>query len=112
MQARNLVGLWVTVAGRPALQDVADVHVFASKVGGGEQLFEELAGLAHERPALLVLVGARRLPDEHHFRIQRPFARHRILASASKHAASATANASVQLLDEFGARLRHLSGPT
>ena len=61
----DLVRLRVAVAGRPALEDVRDVDVAARHPDLREQLLEQLPGLADERQALLVLVEARRLADEH-----------------------------------------------
>ena len=61
----DLLGLRVAVARRPALQDVAHVDVLARQPDAGEQLAEQLPGGADERHALLVLVEARRLADEH-----------------------------------------------
>ena len=61
----DLVRLRVAVPGRAALQDVRYVDVLAPKADSGEQLLQQLPGLADERHALLVLVEARRLADEH-----------------------------------------------
>ena len=55
----------VAVAGRPAAQDVGDEDIGAREPDLSEQLVEQLAGGAHERDSLLVLLRARRLPDEH-----------------------------------------------
>ena len=57
--------LRVAVAGRPAFEDVRDEHVRARQPDLAEQRVQQAAGLADERQALLVLVGARRLADEH-----------------------------------------------
>ena len=65
----DLVGQRVAVAGRPRLQDVRDVDVGARQPDAGEQALEQLAGLADEGHALLVLVEARRLADEHQLRV-------------------------------------------
>ena len=48
----------IAVPRRPALQDVRDVHVPAGQADSFEQRVEQLAGRAHERIALLVLVEA------------------------------------------------------
>ena len=55
----------VAVAGRTALEHVGDEHVRAGQADLPQQLLQQLAGRAHERQALLVLVRARRLADEH-----------------------------------------------
>src|SRR3982751_224614 len=52
----DLVGLRVAVPGRAALDHVGDVDVLAGETDSGEELVEELPGLADERIALLVLV--------------------------------------------------------
>ena len=64
----DLVRLRVAVPGRAALENVRDVHLIALEADTGKQPFEQLARLAHERLALLVLVEARRLADEHQVR--------------------------------------------
>ena len=51
--------------GGPALENVRDVDVAALEADPREQLVEQLPGLADEREALLVLVEAGRLADEH-----------------------------------------------
>jgi hypothetical protein len=61
----DLVRLRIPVPGRAALQDIRHKHVTARQPDAGEQFVEQLAGLAHERNALLVLVEAGRLTDEH-----------------------------------------------
>ena len=55
----------VAVAGRPAHQRVRDEDVRARQADLVEQLLEQPPGLADERQALLVLVRAGRLADEH-----------------------------------------------
>ena len=62
----DLVRLRVAVARRAALQDVRDVDVAARvRPIPSSRLLEQLARLADERDALLVLVEAGRLADEH-----------------------------------------------
>ena len=61
---RDLVRLRVTVLGRPALDHVGDEHVLAPPADRGEELDQEVAGAAHEWPALPILVEARALADE------------------------------------------------
>jgi hypothetical protein len=61
----DLLGMGIAVAGRAALQRVADEDVAALQPDLLEQLVQQLAGLADERQPLLVLVAAGRLPDEH-----------------------------------------------
>ena len=61
----DLVGLRVAVPRRAALDHVGDVDVLAREADSGEELVEELPGLADERIALLVLVEAGRLAHEH-----------------------------------------------
>ena len=61
----DLVGLRIAVPGRPALEHVRDVHVPPGQADALEQPVEELACRADERVALLVLVEAGRLADEH-----------------------------------------------
>ena len=53
------------VHGRPALEHVRDEHLRAAEADLAEQRLEQLAGGAHERQPLQVLVGTGRLADEH-----------------------------------------------
>ena len=69
---RDLVGLRIAVLGRPAFDDVGDVHVVARQADGLDDLREELAGAADERDALDVFVRARRLADKHQVRLGLP----------------------------------------
>jgi hypothetical protein len=61
----DLCGLRVAVAGRPALQYVADEHVRSREIDLTEELVEQLSGGAHEGDAELVLLGAGGLAHEH-----------------------------------------------
>ena len=76
----DLVRLRIAVAGGPALEDVRDIDVVAPELDAGEQAVEQLPGLADERDALLVLVEARRLADEHQVGIGRAGAEHHLCA--------------------------------
>src|SRR5687767_1458200 len=67
---RDLLGLRVPVAGRPAFEDVRDEDVRAREADSAEQLVEELPRLPDEGDALLILVKTGRLPDEHEVRIR------------------------------------------
>ncbi len=58
------------VAGRAAAVDVADEHVVALEPDGLDDLVEELSGAADEGSSARVLVGARRLADEHQARVR------------------------------------------
>ncbi len=66
----DLVRHRVAVSGWAAFEDVRDEHVLPREPDAAEQLVEELPRLAHERDALLVLVEARRLADEHQVRVR------------------------------------------
>src|SRR4051794_25794722 len=59
----------VAVARRAALQDVGHEDVLAGEPDLRQGLVEQPARLADEREALLVLVGARGLADEHQVRV-------------------------------------------
>ena len=61
----DLLGLGVAVAGRAALRDVATNTSSRVRPIPAEELAEQLPGGADERDALLVLVEARSLADEH-----------------------------------------------
>src|SRR3954454_19694774 len=61
----DLVELRIAIARRAALEDIRDVDVGARHPDPAEQPLEQLSRLADERDALLVLVEARRLADEH-----------------------------------------------
>ena len=85
----DLVGHGVTVPGRAALDHVRDVDVCALEPDAREQLVEELAGLADERVALLVLVEAGRLADEHQVGVRVTDAEDDLRAAFGKPAARA-----------------------
>ena len=61
----DLLRLGVTVARRPALEHVRDVDVRARQPDPVQELLEQLARLTDEGNALLILVVAGRLADEH-----------------------------------------------
>src|SRR5687768_15757697 len=72
----HLVGQRCTVVGRTAFHYIADVNVAARKRdafflrGAVDHLCEQLTGTADKGDALLVLIGARPLPDEHESRLR------------------------------------------
>ena len=69
LAGQDLVGLGVAVLGRPAFQDVRDADVGPPHLQALlDDVGQELPGPAHEREALLVLFGPRRLADEHRAR--------------------------------------------
>ena len=82
----DLLRPWVAIAGRAALEDVGDEDQLARHADGFEQLLEQLAGLADERSALLVLVVARGLSDEHEVGARIALAEHRTRASVRERA--------------------------
>src|SRR6478672_1881087 len=61
----DLVRLRVAVSRRAAFEHVHHEHLVARHPDPGQQLAEQLPGSTDERHALLVLVEARRLADEH-----------------------------------------------
>ena len=95
----DLVGHGIAVAGRAALDDVRDVDLGAGKPDALEQLVEELAGLTHEGVALLVLVKARRLADEHQVGVRVADAEHDLCAPFGEPAARAAGGLLLQLVE-------------
>ena len=100
--------------GRTALEHVRDVDVIALQPDPREQLHEQLAGCADERHALLVLVEARRLTDEHEIRGRRARSEHDLRPRRARAAARAAGDlppnsASVQLLNDRSHSPRHNS---
>src|SRR3954469_9496184 len=81
-----LVGQWVAIVRRPALQDVRNVDVLPLEPDRAQHLLEQFPGGADERARLLVLVVAGRLADEHDPGIRRPLARHGARPAAAKDA--------------------------
>src|SRR5215211_5249144 len=65
----NLARLGVAVAGWPALHDVRDVNLLAAPADCFQQLIEQAACLANERPAFPVFVVPGALADEDDLRI-------------------------------------------
>src|SRR5207237_6167541 len=85
----------VAVARRPAFYDVGDIDVLTAQADAVEEVREELSCSADERHALLVLVEAGRLADEHQLGGRRagaendlrPALRERTLRAAGDHVA-------------------------
>ena len=100
----DLVRSRVAVARRPALEHVGDVDVTALEPDPGEQLVEQLAGLADERVALLVLVEAGRLADEHQVGLRVADAEDDLRAALREAAARAARDLARERL-ELGQRL-------
>jgi hypothetical protein len=73
-----------------ALEDVRDVDLGALKTDAGEELVEQLSRLADERVALLVLVEARRLADEHQVGVRVAGAEHDLRSPLREAAARAS----------------------
>ena len=65
---RDLVGLRIAVARRPALEHVGDVDLVALEAHRLDHLRQQLAGAPDERDALHVFIRARRFADEHQVR--------------------------------------------
>ena len=61
----DLVRQRIAIARRARLEDVRDEDVIPAHPDLAQELREELAGAADERQALAVLLGPRRLADEH-----------------------------------------------
>ena len=61
---KEFVGGGVTVVGRAALEHVADEHLVPAQPHGANDVGQLIAGLAHERGPLAILVKPRRLADE------------------------------------------------
>ena len=59
------VALRRTVGGRPTLDDVGNINVFAAKAHGLDHVGQELAGAPHERFALFVFISAGSFANEH-----------------------------------------------
>src|SRR6266511_5019635 len=89
---RDLVGRRVAVTGWPALHDVRDEDVVAAPPERPDEPGQQLARLAHERPALGVLVATRSLADEHHLSRRMSLARHGLRSLLVEPTAGAGAN--------------------
>ena len=82
---RRFLGARRAIAGRAALHHVGDVRLAPTRdADRREHAVEELAGLAHEGLALLVLVGAGALSHEEPRRGFVAYAEHRLLALLAK----------------------------
>ena len=104
LAGRDLVGLRVAIARRPAAHDVVDVDGLPRPAHRLDHLVEQLAGGPDERLAALVLLLARRLADEHQRRVLGADAEHDRLARRVQLAARALA--------ELGANLRERLRPS
>jgi hypothetical protein len=61
----DFIGLGLPVARGPALDHVANEHLFSRKTDRGEDLGEQLPGASHERAPRLVLGRTGSLPNNH-----------------------------------------------
>ena len=88
----DLVRERVAVLRGPVPDDVGDEHLAPVEPDAGEQLVEELARGADERPALHVLVVAGSLAEEEDPRLARPVAGDRLPGAAMERARGASAD--------------------
>ena len=88
----DLVGQWIAVSRRAAFENVDDIDVVTRKPDVGEQLVEQLACRADERDALLVLVEAGSLADEHQIGVRVARAEHDLRAASGECALGAAGN--------------------
>ena len=95
----DLLRARVAVVGRPALEHVGDVDLLAGEADGRQQLLKQLAGLAYEGLALLVLVVAGRFADEHEVGAGVAVAEHGPGARLVQHAARAALHLFAQGLE-------------
>src|SRR5438128_2799128 len=65
----DFIRLGIPVIRRPALEDIANVDVFAFEIDGLDDLCQELSRPADERQALLVFVITRSLAHEYEFSV-------------------------------------------
>ena len=101
--SRDLGRLRVAVARRPAFDDVGDEHVLAPPANAFEQLVEQTASSADERPTLLVLVVARAFAHEHHLGVGMALPRHSQGALLMERAAGADSDLGCYLIESLSA---------
>jgi hypothetical protein len=82
----NLIGLWVAILWRTALDDVAYIDFFPSQVDGLEHLRQELSRLAHKRKALYILFIARPFTHENQLGFWIPGSKNDMLSPLPKFA--------------------------
>ena len=89
----------VAVTRWPALDDVTDIDVLlAVDTGGGQHVFQQLAGFADKRQPLFVLLLARGFADDQHTRLGAAAANYHLLAGRRQRAALAICHAALQCL--------------
>src|SRR5262249_37749371 len=98
----DFVGLGLTIAGRTALDHVADVHVAALEAHGFDHLREELSGASDKGQSLCVFIGSGTLTDENQLRFPTSVAEHDLVARAVQLAARAFAEVVANLGQRFG----------
>src|SRR5205085_4579023 len=108
----DLARLRVAVAGRPAFDDVRHEHLPAVQPDLAQQLVQQLPGLAHEGQALTVLVGPRRLADEHEVRVRVAVAEHHRGAAVGQRAARALPGLEPDLLERLAPLRRSRHAPS
>ncbi len=58
------LGLWVTVPGRAAFDDIGDIAVGAVNIDDGQHIIQQLSGRAYEGNALQILLFSRAFPHK------------------------------------------------
>ncbi len=103
---RDLGGQRIAVARRAALEHGCEVRVVEREPDGPEQPLEQLARTPGERPAVAVLVEARRLAHEDEIRVGVPLAEDDLRAPLGERAADATGRLAGRLAECTCARRR------
>ena len=92
-----------------ALDQVANIYLFARHTNAGQQFFQELAGCADERPALAVFVEARPFTDEYDIGAGRAFAGNRVVSPLMELTQCARADRFLKLLKRHLVDVGHAS---
>ena len=93
----DLQRLGISVARRPALQDVRDVNFVTLEIHSEKDLIQKLSRRADERLPLQIFIAARRFPDQHELRLWISHTEHERGARCTQRTALAFTERIVQL---------------
>jgi len=102
---RDFIRFGLTITGRTAFDDIADVNVGALQTHGFDHLREKFAGAADERKALGVFIGAGALADENELGFRAAVAEDDFVSRAVQLAAGAFAKVVADLEQRFSREL-------
>jgi hypothetical protein len=97
----DLFGLRIAVAGRTALDDIADINHLPGQIHGGNDFGQQLSGRAHKRPAALVLIEPGTFAHEYQSGVRVAFTEHDMGSRMTQRAAGTIAQVGADICQRF-----------